>query len=141
MKSSLVYIILLLSLPCGSLWAQKNDDDSPEDNTGIINYTDEAPYFKEGSFSDYVANNYTFTKEIIKKGKPGTLWISFIVEKNGELSNVKVFGDNGLSPAQDTEAIRVVQSSSGKWVAAKVNGRLVRTNMKQKLIFEPDQFK
>lgn len=63
----------------------------------------------------------------------GRVVVSFMVEKDGSLSEIKVV--RGLHPAFDKEALRVVENMP-KWYPAKLNGKGIR----QKIIL-PIPFK
>lgn len=58
--------------------------------------------------------------------------LSFVVEANGTLSNVKVL--RGVDPAIDKEAIRVVESSP-KWSPGQQRGKPVRVSFNMPIIF------
>ena len=52
--------------------------------------------------------------------------MSFIVETDGSLSNIKVFRDLGCgTEAEEAECIRVLQKSP-KWIPAKQNNKKVK---------------
>ncbi len=58
-----------------------------------------------------------------KKFKGGKVIVSFVVEKDGGLSNFKIEKDPGFGTAE--EVIRVLKKSE-KWIPAKQNGKPVR---------------
>lgn len=53
--------------------------------------------------------------------------ISFIVEKDGSISNIKA---NGSEPAFNKEAERTIRKIKGKWTPAQLNGMSVRSYFK-----------
>lgn len=53
------------------------------------------------------------------------MYITFVVEKDGTLSNIKVLKDIGYGTGE--EAVKVLQLSP-KWNPAELNGRKVRCN-------------
>ena len=57
------------------------------------------------------------------QGFKGKLIVSFIIETDGRLSDIKVLKDLGYGTSE--EAIRVLQSSP-KWIPGKQNGKPVR---------------
>lgn len=59
----------------------------------------------------------------IKAGEVGRVYVEFIIEKDGKVTNVEV--TKGVSDDLDNEVVRVV-SASPKWKAAKLGGRTVR---------------
>jgi TonB family protein len=57
-----------------------------------------------------------------------TVYIGFLVTKNGEIKNVKTKrGIKGFTEFEE-EAMKVVKLMSGKWTAAKQNGEFVDMN-------------
>jgi periplasmic protein TonB len=75
--------------------------------------------------------NYTSVGQNIKI--EGVVWISFIVEKDGSLSAIKVL--NGIGAACDGEVINVVKQMP-KWNPGKRNGLPVRVILKMPVRFE-----
>lgn len=63
----------------------------------------------------------------------GVVWISFIVEKDGSLSAIKVL--NGIGAACDNEVLNVVKQMP-KWIPGKRNGLPVRVILKMPIRFE-----
>ena len=62
----------------------------------------------------------------------GTVAISFVVEKNGEITNILV--EKGVSKTIDREAKRIVRSFP-KWVPAEIDARKVRTRVRLPIVF------
>ncbi|HNW98330.1 MAG TPA: TonB family protein [Bacteroidales bacterium] len=63
----------------------------------------------------------------------GVVWVSFIVEKDGSLSAIKVL--NGIGAACDGEVVKVVKKMP-KWKPGKRNGLPVRVILKMPIRFE-----
>lgn len=61
----------------------------------------------------------------LRNNVQGKIFIAFIVEKDGSLSNIHVL--RGIGSGCDEEAMRVVQLSSGKWKPGMQGGVAVRT--------------
>ena len=72
---------------------------------------------------DYLRANLRYPADARQKGIEGTVYTSFIVEKDGSVSEVKTI--RGIHEEADTEARRVVQNFP-KWVPGKQNGEPVR---------------
>lgn len=91
----------------------------------IFTSVEQVPMFDGGlkAFGDFLNKNIKYPKESRDKNIQGRVIISFIVEQNGELSNIKVV--RGVDAAIDAEALRVM-SLSPKWTPGIQNGRLVR---------------
>ncbi|MCJ8152193.1 energy transducer TonB [Chryseobacterium sp. SSA4.19] len=49
--------------------------------------------------------------------------VTFVIEKDGSISDVKAIGINGNF---NEEAIRVIKSIKTKWIPAKINSERVR---------------
>lgn len=60
-------------------------------------------------------------------GIEGIVYIEFVVDKNGMLTNLKTL--KGIGEGCDEEAIKIIQNS-GEWTPAKANGE----NVSQKLV-------
>ena len=54
-----------------------------------------------------------------------TVMVSFVIEKDGSMTDIKVLRNPGYG--LDIEAIRVLKSIKTKWTAGKINGESVRT--------------
>lgn len=57
---------------------------------------------------NYVLENYSYPEEAIEEALSGTIYVQFIVEKNGTVEKVDIL--KSLSSACDAEAIRVIKS-------------------------------
>jgi protein TonB len=100
--------------------AKKND--SPV-NTNAL---DKLPEFPGGiaKFYTYVGNH--FEKPEIEGEQTISVYVSFVIEENGTMSNIKVLRDPGYGLG--TEAIRVLKSLKAKWAPGMIAGQAVRTS-------------
>ena len=91
-----------------------------EDNT-VYNAVEVRPDFPGGiqKFYDFVGKNYRAPDEDVK----GKVFVQFVVEKDGSLTDIKVVRDLGYGTG--AEAIRVLKKSP-KWKPGIQNGRAVR---------------
>lgn len=100
-----------------------------EDNT-IHDIVDEDPVFMGGdeAMGKFINNNLRYPAKAEKMGIQGTVYISFLIEKDGQVSDVKVL--KGI-PSEDCnkEALRVV-AKMPKWKPGLYQGKPVRTRMK-----------
>lgn len=62
----------------------------------------------------------------------GTVTMSFVVEKDGEITNI--FVEKGVSRTLDREAKRIVRSFP-KWVPAELDAKKVRTRVRLPIVF------
>ncbi|MFL9836439.1 energy transducer TonB [Flavobacterium sp. ST-75] len=98
-----------------------------ENGTGIIEYikVDVKPDFPGGLSVFYETVSRRFNAPDIGKDMTLRVFVSFIVEKDGTMSNIKVLRDPGYGMGD--EAIRVLKSIKTKWNPGIKNGKPVRT--------------
>ena len=103
--------------------------EEPVEEEEIFFVAEDMPTFngKEASvgFREYVAKNLKYPDIAAENGIQGTVYVQFVVEPSGSVSNVKVL--RGVDPALDKEAVRMVQSSP-KWSPGKQRGKAVRVS-------------
>lgn len=87
--------------------------------------TDTQPSFQGGmkKFYEYLAKNIKYPEQALKKGIQGKVFLSYIVEKDGSLSQIKV--EKAAGSGLDEEALRVMKASPN-WVAGTIKGVPVR---------------
>jgi TonB family protein len=92
-----------------------------------IQYTRRAvpPEFKGGldGFSQYLGRNINYPDDARSNNIQGKVIVSFVVEKDGKVTEVKV--SRSVYPSVDAEAVRVLQNSP-RWIPGKRFGRPVR---------------
>ncbi|SFF46009.1 energy transducer TonB [Thermoflexibacter ruber] len=74
------------------------------------------------SYYRYIRNNMKYPSEAIKQGTQGNVTVEFIVDKEGNLHNIRI--KKGIGHGCDEEAIRVVKAGE-KWKPAKNKGKIV----------------
>jgi TonB family protein len=86
----------------------------------------------------YMVSSIKYPDDARKKGVQGTVYISFIVEEDGSITNVKIL--RGIGAGCDQEASRVV-SEMPKWNPGKQRGKFVRVqyNMPIKFTLSDDK--
>ncbi|MFD0766235.1 TonB family protein [Mucilaginibacter lutimaris] len=83
------------------------------------------PAFKGGyqAFGQYLGNNIVYPTYARKNMIQGRVILTFVVEKDGKLSDIKVV--KSVDPVLDTEAVRVLEKSP-KWLPGIIMGQPVR---------------
>lgn len=92
------------------------------------------PSFRGGDekkFRDWVQNRALYPAEAVNKIK-GTVFVTFVVEKDGSVSNVTIV--KGVHPLLDNEALKVV-SESPKWSPGLQRGQPVRVTFIIPIVF------
>lgn len=81
----------------------------------------------------YIMENMKYPKQAMKKGIQGRVTVSFIVEKDGSISDVRPI--LSVHPLLNKEAVRVVESMP-KWTPGKQNGKPVRVRFNLPVMFK-----
>ncbi|MDB0614285.1 energy transducer TonB [Tenacibaculum dicentrarchi] len=71
----------------------------------------------------HIVANFEYPKEALKKGIEGDFEVSFVIDKNGKVKNIKVLGEND-NIILKKEAMRIVLLLP-KFTPAKQKGALV----------------
>lgn len=101
---------------------------TPTDTGTSVNLTtslDKLPEFPGGinKFYAYVGNN--FSKPETDEVKTVRVYVSFVIEKDGSMTDIQVRRDPGYGLGK--EAIRVLKSLKTKWEPGLIGGKPVRT--------------
>ena len=93
----------------------------------IFQIVEEMPAYPGGEqkLMEYVAKNIKYPQIARETGIQGRVFVSFVVEPDGSVSNVKVL--RGIGGGCDEEAMRVVKSLP-KWKPGKQRGKAVRVS-------------
>jgi periplasmic protein TonB len=126
-----VFFSLLILICSAKLIGQTDTivraDSVKKDIDLVFTYAEVMPQFEGGevAFFQYMQANIQYPVSAMKNKKQGTVYISFIVENDGSISNVEeVRGVAGV-PELTAEAIRVI-SEMPKWKPGEMNGKKVR---------------
>ena len=100
----------------------------------VSDVVEEMPQFPGGpsALFEYLSKNIQYPEAAKKNGIQGRVLVSFIVEKDGAISNAKVV--KTVESSLDKEALRVV-TTMPKWVPGKQNGEPVRVKYTAPLTF------
>ncbi|MCL9806767.1 TonB family protein [Flavobacterium amniphilum] len=74
-------------------------------------------------FGQFIAKNFIYTAEARRMNIEGKIIVEFIVEKDGNIDNIRIF--KGLNHGLDQQAIKAV-SLYEKWIPGKVRGKNAR---------------
>lgn len=93
----------------------------------IFTVVEEMPSFKGGikELYKYLSNNMKYPEQAKAKNIQGRVYVNFVVEKDGKVTNVNIL--RGIGGGCDEEAIRVV-SSMPNWTPGKQRGENVRVS-------------
>ncbi len=105
------------------------------DGDEIYQIVEEMPKFPggEAELFHYISKNIHYPQKAREKGIQGRVFIGFIVEKDGSISNVRNL--RGVDSELDAEAIRVIQSLP-KWKPGMHKGEFVRVSYQIPIFFK-----
>jgi TonB family protein len=105
-----------------------------DDKEKTYTYVDQMPVFPggdEGLFS-FISKNIVYPEVAKNAGITGKIYVQFVVDKDGSVTNVKV--QKGIGGGCDEEAVRVVKLMP-KWIPGKNKGELVKTRIAIPIVF------
>jgi len=91
----------------------------------------------QGAWARYLNKTLHYPDEAINNESQGTVIVQFIVDKEGNVSDVQAVGGSTSDQSLKDEAVRVIKKS-GKWTPAVQNGRQVKSYKKQPIVFKLD---
>jgi protein TonB len=105
----------------------------------IYKDVDQKAYFIGGpsAFADFVNDNIKYPQAEKEEGITGQTTVSFVVNMQGEVLNVKVANSSGYD-ALDKEAMRVISKASKRFKPAKFNGNEVKSYCVVTITFDLD---
>jgi TonB family protein len=109
---------------------------SPQDDgqNEIFTVVEDIPKFPGGeeARAKYMVENIVYPEAAKKAGKQGTVYVTFVIEKEGSVSNVKVL--RGFDKDCDEVALNVVKNMP-KWEPGKQRGEAVRVQFNMPIKF------
>ena len=118
--------------------AQKADVSKPDmkpDKNGVYQIVEEMPQYPGGeqALLKYVSDNITYPQEAKDKEIQGRVFVSFVIEKDGSVNEVKVL--RSIGGGCDEEAVRVIKGMP-KWKPGKQEGKPVRVSYMMPINFK-----
>jgi len=99
-----------------------------EDTTSApYQFVEQMPEFPGGetALRKYLQTSVHYPRIAMENGIQGKVYVSFVVDTNGGISNAKI--TRGVDDSLDKEAMRVVRAMP-KWIPGKQNGEAVRVS-------------
>jgi periplasmic protein TonB len=105
-----------------------------EDTTQIISLAEFQPVPVGGyeSFYSQLSKNLNYPQKAIRQGVAGKVYVEFVVDRNGKISNMKIL--KGIGAGCDEEAMRVLTLTS--WEPGKQRGKPVNVRMVMPVVFK-----
>lgn len=116
--------------------SQKNssENSTKEEDSKVYDKAEEMPSFPGGTseLMQYIKSHKKYPKEAAENGIQGRVIVTFVVQKDGSLSDVHI--GKSVDPRLDEEAIRVVKSMP-RWNPGKISGTPVAVKYVLPIIF------
>ena len=131
MKKTVLFTVFLTMV---SILIAQDHEDTSEVFTAAV---DEHAKFKEGGkaeFKKWIKSNITYPKKAKMMGISGKVYLEYIINRDGSISDIKVI--KGLGYGCDEEAIRLMKATSYLWVPAKKDGKPVRQKNARPIFFK-----
>lgn len=112
------------------------EEEETVDEQEIFLVVEDMPTFQgqeKDAFRVYIQQNLRYPVIAQENGISGRVYVSFVVDRDGSITNVQVV--RGVDPSLDREAVRVVKSSP-KWTPGKQRGRPVRVSFTFPIVFQ-----
>jgi protein TonB len=87
----------------------------------------------KSAWFEYLRSNLSFPHQAERMGVEGAVFVSFVVNEVGEVSDVRVV--RGIGAGCDEEAVKVLLASP-KWIPAKLHGQVVKSKMSIRIVFK-----
>ena len=106
----------------------------PEVSNKVFDVVEEMPHFPGGpaALQAFLSSNTKYPVVAQENGVQGRVIVSFVVERDGSITDVKVV--RSVDPSLDREATRVVKSMP-RWSPGKQNGSAVRVKYTVPVVF------
>ncbi len=97
----------------------------------VFQIVEDQPQFPGGDqkMMEYIQNNIKYPSKAREMGTTGTVYVEFVVNKDGSITNVQIKEGTGIGDGCDKEAKRVVRNMP-KWDPGKQRGRSVRVKVR-----------
>ena len=130
---SLVMLLAVAALSAQNTDSKNNVKESVDEPTFIaVEQMPEFPGGQEG-LVNYLVENLNYPEKAKAEKITGKVYVSFVVEKDGSISNVKVLRDIGYGCGE--EAVRVVKAMP-RWKPGMQRGKNVRVQYTLPLNFQ-----
>jgi TonB family protein len=129
LKTLFVYCLILLTFTVSA-----QTDSTKQEESLLI--ADEMPEFTggEAGMINFIKTNIQYPKAEKELGVQGIVYSTFIIEKDGSITDVKTTRGVPCGEGYDKEAKRIIESMPN-WKPGKQNGKLVRVQIRLPIKF------
>ncbi len=111
------------------------DEEVEEEEAQIFTVVESMPGFPGGEAAriKYLNDNIKYPQMARESGIQGRVFVTFVVEKDGHVTDVRVL--RGIGGGCDEEAVRVIKNMP-RWNAGKQRGKPVRVQFNMPILFK-----
>lgn len=136
-KYPMIFSEKVKNTPLNEYPAEKKENANGKEDNNIYNTAgiEKKPEFPGGlsEFYKYIGKNFK-TPDV--KGLAGKVFVTFVIEKDGSITDVKVLRDIGYGTGE--EAVRVLQNCKN-WIPAEQDGKKVRVLYSLPISIQPSK--
>ena len=121
--------------PNGGYYIPPIDEEPPVTGDPVF-FPQQWPTYRNGdraNFRNHMQQIVEYPQEAINLGLEGTVFVNFVVNKEGYVSNISIA--RGIDPLLDNEVLAAIQQSE-KWKPGRQNGLPVSVSMTMPIIFK-----
>lgn len=133
MRNIVVLLVIVFGLYSWTVNSKNNNEVTnksilPSDDNFVYDFVEEMPQFPGGKagLEKYIDDNLNYPKRVQKAGISGRVYTECIIEKDGEVTNEKVY--LGISRKLETEALKLIQKMPN-WIPGKNKNKTVRVKL------------
>jgi len=136
MRSALLPLFLAVLLTGGVAAAQDQSAGNATLGGDIYTVVEQSPEFPGGMdrLAGWLGTNIKYPSAASAAKLEGTVYVSFVVERDGSITGVKVIKPEEKMKELEEEAVRVVRSMP-KWKPGKSHGEKVRVQFVLPIVF------
>ncbi|MBU3677352.1 MAG: energy transducer TonB, partial [Chitinophagaceae bacterium] len=113
-------------------------ESAPVVESKVFDFVEQMPEFPGGEtkLAEYLSKNIKYPKQANENGIQGRVVLSFIVNEDGNITDIKVV--RGIGYGCDQEAMRVVNGMPN-WKPGRQNGKPVRVSFNLPIMFQLEE--
>jgi protein TonB len=102
-----------------------------EDQEKVFTIVEQMPEFEGGNeaLMSFISKNIVYPRNAVENEIQGTIYLNYVVRYDGSLSNIKMLKSVSGGTELNSEAIRILKLTEGKWKPGKQNGKPVNVQM------------
>ena len=133
MKKTIILLLLIVAANAG--FTMGNGSNTPQDSSMVYDFPEQMAHFPgdADAMDLFIRKNLYYPPKLKAAGIQGKVYIQFIVEKDGSISNITV-RRGSKNEELDQEAINVIKKMPN-WTAGTIRGKKVRVKQTVPITF------